>query len=116
MCYIRYGEYDDEVEWPLRGSFEVMLMNQIGDRKHHSAMIKFDWQVKKYHAARRVTKVTDKIDKLRDGFGDVLISVKDLFVFSPECQYYKDDNIYLKVTFTPASVLITRLHALTDLL
>ena len=79
-------------------------------------MIKFDWQVKKYHAARRVTKVADKIDKLRDGFGDVLISVKDLFVFSPECQYYKDDNIYLKVTFTPASVLITRLHALTDLL
>ena len=105
MCHTRYGEYDDDVMWPLQGTFEVTLMNQISDRKHHSIMIKYDHRVKRHPAGRRVGSLGDVTGDFRYGWGDVLISLKDLFIFSPECQYYKDDCIYLKVTFTPPSAL-----------
>ena len=105
MCFTRYGKYDDSVVWPLQGTFEVTLMNQTSDRKHHSVMIKYDSRVKRHPAARRVGSLADGIEMHRDGWGDVLISLKDLFIFTPECQYYKDDCIYVKVTFIPSCVL-----------
>ena len=34
LCLMK-GPHDDELKWPLREKFEVKLMNQISDSKHH---------------------------------------------------------------------------------
>jgi len=30
------GPYDDELPWPLKGNFQVKLLNQINDNSHHA--------------------------------------------------------------------------------
>ena len=34
--YLMKGQNDDELTWPLRGKFEIKLLNQISDSEHHS--------------------------------------------------------------------------------
>jgi len=36
------GPYDDELEWPLRGTFTIELLNQINDENHYSNDVLFD--------------------------------------------------------------------------
>ena len=33
--YLMKGPHDDELTWPLRGEFEIKLLNQISDSEHH---------------------------------------------------------------------------------
>ena len=40
--HFRKGPHDDELAWPLRGMFEIKLLNQISDSKHHSIMVTYD--------------------------------------------------------------------------
>ena len=41
FLYLVRGEYDDELEWPFRGSITVQVLNQRSDRGHHQKVIKF---------------------------------------------------------------------------
>ena len=36
------GPHDDEQTWPLRGKFEVKLLNQISDCEQHSGTMSYD--------------------------------------------------------------------------
>ena len=36
FLFLEKGQYDDELSWPMRGKFEVKLLNQIGDTEHHT--------------------------------------------------------------------------------
>ena len=36
------GPHDDELTWPLRGEFEITLLNQISDSEHLSGIVTFD--------------------------------------------------------------------------
>ena len=36
------GPHDDGLTWPLRGEFEVKLLNQVSDGDHHSETVDFD--------------------------------------------------------------------------
>ena len=33
--YLMEGPHDDELTWPLRGKFEIKLLNQISDTLHY---------------------------------------------------------------------------------
>ena len=40
--YVMEGSHDDELTWPLRGEFEIKLLNQISDSEHHSEIVTYD--------------------------------------------------------------------------
>ena len=53
--YIMRGLYDDQLAWPLKGEFEVKLLNQASDDSHHSETVYFDDDT----PAEAVYRVTD---------------------------------------------------------
>ena len=41
FLYLMKGPHDDELTWPLRGNFEIKLLNQISDSEHHSMIMNY---------------------------------------------------------------------------
>ena len=42
FLYLMKGPHDDELTWPLRGKFEIKLLNQISDSEHHSGTVAYN--------------------------------------------------------------------------
>ena len=64
FLFLMKGPYDDELTWPLRGKFEIKLLNQISDNEHHSMTSKYDDNIPD-EFTNRVTEG----DRNRDGWG-----------------------------------------------
>ena len=92
--YLMKGPHDDELTWPLRGKFEIKLLNQISDSEHHSMTLLY------YHStpddyARRVTDG----NRSEGGWGfPQYISNESLNRIDPLYQYLKDDCLFFQVT------------------
>jgi len=92
LCLMK-GPHDDELTWPLRGKFEVKLLNQISDCEHHSMDIIYGDSASHYNAGR----VIDGDRGRGRGIAD-FVSHTELHRITPTCQYVKDDSIFLQVT------------------
>ena len=42
LLFLMKGPHDDELTWPLRGKFDITLLNQTSDSEHHSDIVYFD--------------------------------------------------------------------------
>ena len=90
FLYLMKGSHDDELTWPLRGTFEIKLLNQISDSEHHSETMTYDDD-----DCNRVTEG----DRATNGWGyKKYISNEDLYKTSPTYQYLKDDCLFFQVT------------------
>ena len=88
--FLMKGPHDDELTWPLRGKFEIKLLNQISDSEHRSMSVN-------YHYTDR-SRVIDG-DRAARGLGtSQFISNEDLHKSTPTCQYLKDDCLFFQVT------------------
>ncbi|XP_065901669.1 TNF receptor-associated factor 4-like [Dysidea avara] len=93
FLYLMKGPHDDELSWPLRGKFEVKLLNQISDCKHHSGTMIYDDSTTDVHAGRVTNGNKGK------GWGwSKFISIEDLHKVTPTRQYLKDDCIFFQVS------------------
>ena len=91
--YLMKGPHDDELTWPLRGKFEVKLLNQISDCEHYSYTLSYDDHTNDDSAGRVI------IDDKAIGWGyQKFISHEYLHMVTPRCQYLKDDCIFLQVS------------------
>ena len=86
--YLMKGPHDDKLTWPLRGSFEIKLLNQISDSEHCPVILKYDDE----DAVGRVTENENSL-----GY-DQYISNQDLNKDTQTCQYLKDDCLFFQVT------------------
>ena len=95
FLFIMKSPHDDELTWPLRGKFNLKLLNQISDTEHHSKTMDYLLdKVPDQYAGR----VTDS-DRAKNGWGYTqFISHKELHKVTPLCQYLKDDCIFLQVS------------------
>ena len=94
FLYLMKGPHDDELTWPLRGMFEIKLLNQISDSEHHSMTVTYADDMKSSSADRVI-----KGDKNTKGWGyHQFISNEDLHETTPTCQYLKDDCLFFQVT------------------
>ena len=94
FLYLMNGPHDDELTWPLRGKFEIKLLNQISDSKHYSLMVTYDDTISVVHTNR----VTEG-DRSKRGWGwDKVISNEDLDKITPARQFLKDDCLFFQVT------------------
>ncbi|XP_065900843.1 TNF receptor-associated factor 4-like [Dysidea avara] len=92
FLFLMKGPHDDELTWPLRGKFELKLLNQINDCEHYSRTVTYDDRADD-DTAGRVTVGN------RAGWGyHKLISNEDLQKITPTYQYLKDDCIFLQVS------------------
>ena len=97
FLYLKAGENDDLLDWPMRGRFTVELLNQERDENHKLATIHF-----------AETAPTNYNSRVRDGHVPVgfglskFISHEDLEGESlpPHTQYLKDDTLYFRVNMT----------------
>ena len=93
FLHLMKGPYDDELTWPLRGTFEVKLLNQISNCEHYS----LSWAYDDYTDATASGRVKDAVNAR--GWGkSQFISNENLHKITPICQYLKDDCIFLQVS------------------
>ena len=88
LCFMK-GSHDDELMWPMRGKFEIKLLNQISDSEHHSVIVTYDDK-----SGGRVT-----VGDIATGLGrSQFISNEDLHKAILARQYLKDDCLFFQVT------------------
>ena len=88
------GPHDDELIWPLRGTFELKLLNQISNCEHHFKTVSFYDSITDLAAGR----VTNGDSACRVQGSGQFISRKDLFKVTSTSRYLKDDYIFFQVT------------------
>ena len=95
FLYVMRGRHDDELTWPLKGTFDIKLLNQLSDSEHLSVTITFDNNTLKH--GRRVMYG----EKASCGRGQryQLISNEDLHKTTPTCQFLKDNSVYFELNF-----------------
>jgi len=92
--YLMKGCYDDELTWPLRGTFEFKLLNQISDHGHHVQTLTYD-----EGDSDNVTNQVTEGKMAKSGLGyPTFISNENLHRVTGMCQYLKDDCIFLQVS------------------
>ena len=95
FLYLTKGPHDDELTWPLRGKFEIRLLNQISDSEYFSVILTYDDKTTDDNAAGRVTEGI----RSKTGWGwSRYISNEILNKVTPTCQYLKDDCLFFQVT------------------
>ena len=93
--FLMKGPHDDELTWPLRGKFEIKLLNQISDSEHHSMTLHYDDSASDIAAGR----VTEYDHDKATGLGHTqFISSENLNKVTPTCQFLKDDCLFFQVT------------------
>ena len=85
FLYLMKGPHDDELTWPLRGNFEVKLLNQISDNEHYSMIIGFD-----------DVRVVEGNRATRGWGYQRFISYEHKS--TPACRYLKADCLFFQVT------------------
>ena len=92
FLYLMKGPHDDELIWPLRGKFEIKLLNQISDSQHHSGTVTFNDDTTG-NSDKRVTE-----GERAQGWGHhQFISNEDLYKTTLH-QFLKDDCLFIQVT------------------
>ena len=86
--YILHGPHDDQLDWPLKGSFTIELLNQLEDKNHHRGTLDFH----------------DDEDIFKPGGNwgyDTFIEQSKLdFNSYRNTQFLKDNKLYIRVTQT----------------
>ena len=93
--YLMKGPHDDELTWPLRGEFEVKLLNQTRDSKHHLSVISYTDRAQNDAAGRVIEG-----DKATTGWGRAqFISNESLHKSTTFQQFLKDDCLFFQVNY-----------------
>ena len=87
--YILKGPYDGQLQWPMRGNYEVKLLNQTSDTAHHSRFCSV-----KEKNSDKPSFFSDR-NWLPSWFSESFISHEALMT---TCEFLKDDNLYFHVS------------------
>ena len=95
--FLMAGENDENLEWPMRGTFSIELLNQKEDQNHKKRSLCFK--------ATEADDYNSKVSKGRasSGWGwNTFFKHQDLEKESlpPQTEYIKDDTLYFRVTMT----------------
>ena len=93
FMHLMKGPHDDELTWPVRGRFEIKLLNQICDSEHYCTILHF------YDEDGEGRRVTECKSTHGQGWGHPqYITYKLLNKITPMRQFLKDDCLFLQVT------------------
>ena len=83
FLHIMKGPYDNQLEWPLEGTFELSLLNQNCDAGHHKLQVSIDR--------------TKKIDRVLSGSRGLGRGNEELNEVIWICQFLNNDCVFFKV-------------------
>ena len=88
------GDYDDNLDWPIKGIVTVELLNHLQDKDHHA--IRFTYPEGKGDLSTQRVTVGERAKR---GYGKTrFIPYTELGYNSEKgCQYLKDDALYFRV-------------------
>ena len=88
------GPHDDKLTWPLRGEFNIKVLNQLSDNRHHSVTVTYNDKTPKDSTSR-----VKEGDVATHGWGrSQFIAIKDLLIATPKYRFLKDDCLFFQVT------------------
>ena len=87
LCVMK-GSYDDHLGWPLKGDFEVSLLNQLSDTEHHVHPVSFN-----HH--ENVERVLSR--NVGSGQGSQAFISNEKLMMTGFCQFLSDDCVFFKV-------------------
>ena len=91
------GPHDDELTWPLKGEFEMKLLNQVSDSEHQSITVTFDDDTPENCNGRIIE---DDKSALEGGWGSSQYIInEDLNKITQTCQFLKDDCLLFQINF-----------------
>ena len=87
------GEYDDQLEFPFKGTIKFELLNQLEDKNHHCESFIHD-------GTRNSSKRVINEERSSNGSGEqAFISHKDLgHNATKNCQYLLDDCLVFRIS------------------
>jgi len=89
------GRYDDDLSWPLKTNFQIVLLNQINDDHHQSHTVNFIKAINE----RDVTHRVFHRDMAKSAWGSSsFITHEHLKRVTNTCQFLKDDCIFIRVS------------------
>ena len=93
FLYLMKGPHDDELTWPLKGKFEIKVLNKISDNNHHSMTVIYGDTALNDVAG----KVTDG-EKAKGWGKGKFIPNEILQNDTASCQYLKDNCLIFQVS------------------
>ena len=97
---ILHGPHDDQLNWPLKGTFIIELLNQLEDRNHHRKTLNYpDDHTLECPGDEDINKPGGDCW----GYPAFIEQSKLDFNSSKNTQYLKDDKLYIRVTSKMAS-------------
>jgi len=91
------GPNDDQLSWPLKGKFEIVLLNQISDCAHRNTVVIYDSNTPVSKASRVTGNVLTSL-RSSEGWGNSeFINHHDLHNTSSTCQFLKNDCLFFQV-------------------
>ena len=89
------GSYDDLLKWPIEGSLNITILNQLGDHSHFSKIFEFVRLPRKHRKRPKQDPVKDN----EIGWGIArFIDHRSLFAKTDSCHYVVGGAIYIRVT------------------
>ena len=92
FLYVSKGPYDENLRWPLRGKFQITLLNQVTDDEHVTVTLTYDDDTPDDCAGRLESDYDDC-----DFLDSCLITSRNLHKTIPTRAYLKNDCILVKV-------------------
>lgn len=95
FLYLVRGEFDENLDWPFRGSITIQLLNQRSDRQHYQKVIRFTEDT----PAAVCNRVVDA-EMAKEGNGPTqFISQSDLtYNQDKDTEYVRDDCLKVRVS------------------
>lgn len=94
---IKEGPNDKHLAWPVQGTFNMSLLNQIADdNKHHTDVVIFD-KTTPHHLGGRT--VSDNEQVLGAWGKHNFITHEELYRTTLSCCYLRNDTIYVHISF-----------------
>ena len=95
--HLMMGPNDDQLSWPLRGKFEVVLLNQISDCAHRKITVVYDSNTPGCKATRMTGNSLASL-RTSEGWGNMeFLTHQDLHNTSSTCQFLKNDCLFFQV-------------------
>jgi len=91
--YLTRGPHDDELSWPLRGKFQIKLLNQLSDCEHYSKTLTYG-----NTTPNHITKRVIEGDRDKSWGYTRYISNEDFLSATSTCQYLKDNYVFFQVS------------------
>ena len=88
------GPNDNSLQWPMKGSVVMELLNQAKDKHHYHTTISYNEDVDKMCVGQVTSHEAN-------GMGEpYFIRHDDLFKTTPKKQFLRDDCVYFRISFS----------------